>query len=60
MREVRTETTDASTRAAWVSPSVTYVGHVGDIVQGGGGKSSTQPTDPGEANKVKPPNPEGQ
>jgi len=43
-----------------VSPSVTYVGHVGDIVQGGGGKSSTQPTDPGEANKVKPPNPEGQ
>ena len=60
MREVRTETTDAPARAAWVSPRVTYVGHVGDIVQGGGGKSSTQPTDPGEANKVKPPNPEGQ
>jgi hypothetical protein len=57
MREVRTETTGALA-ADWVSPSVTYVGHVGDIVQGGGGKSSTQPTDPGEANKVKPPNPE--
>jgi hypothetical protein len=59
MREVTSGTADASARAAWVSPTVTYVGHVGDIVQGGGGKSSTTPTDPGEANKVKPPNPEG-
>jgi hypothetical protein len=59
MSEGRNETTGASARAAWVSPSVTYVGHVADIVQGGGGKASTQPTDPGEPLKVKPPNPEG-
>ncbi|HJR60745.1 MAG TPA: hypothetical protein VJ813_15145 [Vicinamibacterales bacterium] len=59
MREGTSKTTRAGERAAWVSPSVTYVGHVGDIVQGGGGKSSTQPTDPGEPMKVKPPNPEG-
>ena len=59
MREGTSKTTGAPVRAAWVSPTVTYVGHVGDIVQGGGGKSSTQPTDPGEPMKVKPPNPEG-
>lgn len=51
--------TEGNDRAVWVSPRVTYVGHVGDIVQGGGGKSSTTPTDPGEPQKVKPPNPEG-
>jgi len=59
MREVKDEQAGVSKRATWVSPRVSYVGHVGDIVQGGGGKSSVQPTDPGEANKVKPPNPEG-
>ena len=57
MRDERT--IDASKRADWVVPRVTYVGHVGDIVQGGQGKSSTHPTDPGEPFKVKPPNPEG-
>jgi hypothetical protein len=51
--------TEGNDRAVWVSPRATYVGHVGDIVQGGGGKSSTTPTDPGEPQKVKPPNPEG-
>lgn len=58
MRDETSKTTTAK-RASWVSPSVTYVGHVGDIVQGGGGKSSTTPSDPGEPMKVKPPNPEG-
>ncbi|MEO6212398.1 MAG: hypothetical protein ABIP65_02105 [Vicinamibacterales bacterium] len=53
------KTSDAVERSGWAAPRLTYVGHVGDIVQGGGGKSSTRPTDPGEANKVKPPNPEG-
>jgi hypothetical protein len=50
--------TNSGTAAAWVTPRVSYVGHVGDIVQGGGGKSSFAPSDPGEPNKVKPPNPE--
>ena len=38
----------------WETPRVRRVGDVADIVQGGSGKSSVTPTDPGEPNKVKP------
>ena len=38
---------------AWEPMSVTYVGHVGEIVQGGGGKLSQTGGDPGESRKEK-------
>ena len=45
-------------RRGWETPKVAHLGDVGNVVQGGGGKNSVAPTDPGEPNKVKPPNPE--
>jgi len=38
----------------WESPRLAYIGHVGEIVAGGGGKLSTNPGDPGEPER-KPP-----
>ena len=43
--EVKTE------RSKWTRPTLTYVGHVGDVLKGGGGKLSTSPADPGESRK---------
>lgn len=37
----------------WRRPSLTYVGHVGDVLQGGGGKLTPSPADPGEIRKPK-------
>lgn len=45
-------------RRPWNSPAVKTVGTVGEILLGGGGKSSVHPADPGETRKPKPPNPE--
>lgn len=39
---------------SWERPKSTYVGHVGSVVQGGGGKPSVSPHDPGEAFKPGP------
>jgi hypothetical protein len=32
----------------WESPTMTFIGHVGDVLQSGGGKISTTPNDPGD------------
>jgi hypothetical protein len=45
------ETTPART---WERPQLKYVGHVGDVLQGGGGKLSPTGGDTGE-NKVEKP-----
>jgi hypothetical protein len=37
----------------WRRPSLTYVGHVGDVLQVGGGKLTPSPADPGEIRKPK-------
>lgn len=37
----------------WRRPSLTYVGHVGDVLQAGGGKLTPSPADPGEVRKPK-------
>jgi hypothetical protein len=37
----------------WRRPSLTYVGHVGDVLQSGGGKLTPSPADPGEVRKPK-------
>jgi hypothetical protein len=41
-------------RKRWTSPKLTFLGHVGGIVQGGGGKLTSMPVDPGEPRKTKP------
>jgi len=51
MKQVATEGRD---RKPWTSPRLTFLGHVGGIVQGGGGKLTTMPSDPGESKKTKP------
>jgi hypothetical protein len=42
---------DQPRRQNWTPPTLKYVGHVGDVLQGGGGKLSTSPSDPGESRK---------
>ena len=39
---------------AWQEPRLSYVGHVGDVLQSGGGKLSPQGGDPGENRVEKP------
>lgn len=46
------ETLDA--RSPWVSMEIRMVGKVQDVVQQGGGKLPTMPSDPGEPRKVPP------
>ena len=38
----------------WEEPKVVYVGQVSEVLQGGGGKLSNSPSDPGEPNKTPP------
>jgi hypothetical protein len=59
MSAEKSKTAELPGRRGWETPKIAHVGDVADIVQGGSGKSSVSPTDPGEPNKVKPPNPEG-
>jgi hypothetical protein len=35
----------------WATPTVKHVGHVGDVLQSGGGKLSPSQNDPGEPRK---------
>ena len=42
-----------STKQPWEPMQLTYVGHVAEIVQGGGGKLSIMGGDPGDAGKEK-------
>lgn len=42
-----------SNKQPWESMTLTYVGHVAEIVQLGGGKLSTTGGDPGEPRKPK-------
>jgi hypothetical protein len=37
----------------WRRPTLKYVGHVGDVLQTGGGKLTPSPADPGEVRKPK-------
>ncbi len=40
-------------KRAWERPALTYVGNVGSVLQGGGGKLTPSPNDPGEVRKPK-------
>ena len=46
----KTEPTNAP-KKAWTKPSLKYVGNVGEVLQGGGGKLTPSPADPGEVRK---------
>jgi hypothetical protein len=41
----------AAAKRPWTRPTAKYVGHVGDILQTGGGKLTPSPADPGEIRK---------
>ncbi len=53
MTDGKKEAAGASTKKTWTKPSLRYVGHVGDVLQGGGGKLTPSPADPGEIRKPK-------
>jgi hypothetical protein len=42
------------TKQDWKSMQLTYVGHIREVVQGGGGKLSGRGGDPGDARKQQP------
>ncbi len=44
----------AQSKQPWEPPKLTYIGHVGEIVQGGGGKLATTGGDFGEVRKEQP------
>ncbi|MGC4081800.1 MAG: hypothetical protein QM736_06760 [Vicinamibacterales bacterium] len=51
---MKTDDTNEAPKAekkTWAKPSLKYVGHVGDVLQGGGGKLTPSPADPGESRK---------
>jgi len=50
-RQGVTEATSEKNRKPWCSPTLNHVGHIGDILQTGGGKISTTAGDPGEPRK---------
>ena len=45
------ETGESKPKKTWESMKLTYTGEAKDVVQGGGGKFSTMPADPGEPKK---------
>lgn len=48
------ETDDTKSKKAWEPMRLSYTGDAKDVVQGGGGKFSTSPSDPGEPRKNPP------
>lgn len=38
-------------KRAWTRPTLKYVGNVGEVLQGGGGKLTPAPADPGDVRK---------
>lgn len=44
---------ESSRKRSWVPMQMTYVGHVGEVIKGGGGKLTAIAGDPGEGRKEK-------
>jgi len=51
MRPSEKEKVTTTSKRTWTRPTLKYVGHVGDVLQGGGGKLTPSPADPGEVRK---------
>jgi hypothetical protein len=51
MRPIETAQTAPPAKRAWTRPTLKYVGNVGDVLQGGGGKLTPAPADPGDTRK---------
>jgi len=47
----RKETNEGTVRKSWTRPQLTYVGNVGEVLQGGGGKLSPSVADKGDMGK---------
>ena len=45
---------ESTTKKPWEAPKLSYIGDVEEVVQGGTGKLTTTPSDPGEAKKTPP------
>jgi hypothetical protein len=45
------QTAETRVRRSWKPPTINTVGTLGEVLQGGGGKSSVMPADPGETRK---------
>ncbi len=46
-------TNNITTLKPWERPSLVYIGNVSQVLQGGGGKLTPSPNDPGDINKPK-------
>ena len=53
MRPQDMRETTRTQKKSWIQPSLKYLGHVGDILQGGGGKLSPMEADSGDIRKPK-------
>ena len=51
MRPIENAETAPPAKRAWTRPTLKYVGNVGDVLQGGGGKLTPAPADPGDTRK---------
>ena len=51
MDDFTSQTHRTRDRRPWQVPAVKAVGTIGEILQGGGGKASVTPADPGETRK---------
>jgi hypothetical protein len=52
--ESKRPATADTTKKSWEPPKLSYIGDVEEVVQGGGGKLTTTPSDPGESKKTPP------
>ena len=50
MREPKDRTAEKA-KDDWVRPQLKYVGNIGEVLQGGGGKLSLSANDPGDGRK---------
>ena len=46
--------TATTAKKPWESPKLSYIGDVEEVVQGGTGKLTSSPADPGETKKTPP------
>lgn len=51
MKDEKAQVVRQPGRKAWVPPALKYVGDVGNVLQGGGGKLSPSAADPGDNRK---------
>jgi hypothetical protein len=51
MKPTESKASPSAAKRPWTRPTMKYVGHVGEVLQSGGGKLTPSPADPGEVRK---------